>query len=912
MRFIAEFLIGYFFRFILWFRYKVTYKGLENLNAKTLNKPGGVLFLPNHPAVFVDPVLTTLGIIGKFPIRPLVIEYMYYNPAINWLMRFVKAIPVPNFETSGNSLKRSKNEKAIQTVVEGLKQKDNFLIYPGGGLKQTAREVLGGNSGVYRILQGASETNVVLVRVKGLWGSSFSRALTGATPNMFKVVTEGIKSVLKNLLFFTPRRQVIIEYEVAPADLPIQGSRLEFNRYLEHWYNRPDGLTQQEGEYPGDSLIFVSTSMWGEVYPKITAEETKDELDVDMHAISPEIQKNVLNKLQEMTHIQAEKIHPDMALSSDLGLDSLDISEIQVYLKDQFSVDAVPFKELTTVRKLMAIASKQIVCKEQVQEEYKDFSKWNKKVPKAEVNLAPGETIPEVFLNQCAKQGKAIACADERSGILTYSQLKMRALLLASYIQKLPGKRIGIMLPASVPAYVAILATQIAGKIPVLINWTVGARHLESVLQLANLEVVLSSWAFIDKLQNADLAPIENKLILLEDVRHEFSLTDKLKALWLSKRGTQAILKKFNTQNVKKDDEAVLLFTSGTESLPKGVPLTHENLLSNQREIFSIIKIYSDDIFYGFLPPFHAFGFNICGILCLLIGVRVVYSPDPTNGKELARNVEKWKATITCGAPTFLRGMIKATEPGQLDSLRLCVTGAEKAPPQLFREMEQIGKLDALLEGYGITECSPILTANEVGKPNRGVGKPFPGIEIAIAHPETYAFLPQGEQGLILARGPNVFHGYLNPGLASPFVEIEGKKWYKTGDLGFLDPEGNLFISGRMKRFIKIGAEMVSLPAIEDVLLQTALKKGWSTEEGPILAVNAKEQDGGKAKLFLFTKFPTTLDEVNQALREAGFSNLVRISNLIQLPELPLMGSGKIHYRELEAAYMNTQPETSE
>lgn len=912
MRFIAELLIVYFFRFVLWFRYKVTYKGVENLNENTLNKPGGVLFLPSHPAVFVDPVLTSIGIMKKFSIRPMVIEYMYYNPAINWLMRFFKAIPVPNFETSGNSLKRNKSEKALQAVIDGLNQKDNFLIYPGGGLKQTAREILGGNSGVHRILQAAPDTNIVLVRVKGLWGSSFSRALTGQTPNMFKVIMDGVKSVFKNLLLFTPRREVIIEYEVAPADMPVHGSRLEFNRYLEHWYNRPDGLTQQEGEYPGDSLIFVSTSMWGEVYPKITVEDNNDDPDVNIASIPPGIRESVLSKLQEMTDISAANIHPEMSLSSDLGLDSLDISELNVYLKDQFDVDTVPFKELTTVGKLMALASKQIVCKEQTQNEDKDFSKWNKKFPRHEVNLAPGQTIPEVFLNQCAKKKGTIACADERSGILTYSQLKMRVLLLAAYIQKLPGKRIGIMLPASVPAYVVILATQIAGKVPVLINWTVGARHLESVVQLAGLETVLSSWVFIDKLHNVDLTPIENQLILLEDVRHEFSLSDKLKAFWWSKRSTRAILKKFNMQNISKDDEAVLLFTSGTESLPKGVPLTHENLLSNQRTIFNVIKIYSDDVFYGFLPPFHAFGFNICGILCLLAGVRVVYSPDPTNGKELARNVEKWKVTITCGAPTFLRGMIKSSNPGQLDSLRLCVTGAEKAPPQLFREMEQIGKLDALLEGYGITECSPILTANEVGKPNRGVGKAFPGIEIVIVHPETYAFLPQGQQGLILARGPNVFQGYLNPGLASPFVDIEGKTWYKTGDLGFLDPESNLTISGRMKRFIKIGAEMVSLPAIEDVLLQTALEKGWSAEEGPILAVSAKEHDGGKTKLFLFTKFSVTLDEINKALRDAGFSNLVKISALIQLEEIPLMGTGKIHYRELEAEYINKQTETSE
>jgi long-chain-fatty-acid--[acyl-carrier-protein] ligase len=232
VRFIGDFCIVYFLKFVLWFRYKVTYKGLDKLNKETLNKPGGVLFLPAHPAVLVDPALTSIAIRKHYPFRPMVIEYMYYNPALNWVMRFVKAIPIPNFETSGNSLKRKKNDKVMKTVIEGLKQGDNFLIYPGGSLKQTALEVLKGNSGVHRILQEVEDANVVLVRVKGLWGSQFSRAITGKTPDMFKVIFQGMKSVFKNLIFFTPRREVIIEFEPAPADMPMKASRRELNRYL--------------------------------------------------------------------------------------------------------------------------------------------------------------------------------------------------------------------------------------------------------------------------------------------------------------------------------------------------------------------------------------------------------------------------------------------------------------------------------------------------------------------------------------------------------------------------------------------------------------------------------------------------------------------------------------------------------
>jgi len=905
VRFIAECFIIYFLKFVLWFRYKVTYKGLDKLNKETLNKPGGVLFLPSHPAVFVDPALITVAIWWLYPIRPMVIEYMYYNPAINWVMRFVKALPIPNFETSGNSLKRKKNDKVMKAVVDGLKHGDNFLIYPGGSLKQTAKEILKGNSGVHRILQETEEANIVLVRVKGLWGSQFSRVMTGKTPDMFKVILQGMKSVFKNLIFFTPRREIIIEFEPAPANLPLKASRREFNGFLENWYNRPDGLSEQTGEFPGDSLMLVSTSMWGKVYPKILDRSEVVESKVEIGNIPQEVQQKVLAKLQEMTQMNPESIKLDASLSEGLGLDSLDISELIVYLKDDFDVDGVPFKELTTVKKLMGLASKQIVCKEQAIEEEQNFSKWNKPISKQKVEIAAGDTIPEVFLNNCAKRKNALACVDLRAGIMTYSQLKLRVLVLTQYISRLPGHYVGIMLPASVAAYVVVLATQLAGKVPLMINWTVGAKHLDSVMKLSNVQTILSSWVFTDRLNNVDLTPIEDHLIMLEDVRNELSLTDKLKAFLDSKRSTKAILKKYNQNKLSKDDQAVLLFTSGTESLPKGVPLTHANLLSNQRSALQIIDFYTDDSFLGFLPPFHAFGFNVSGLFGLLSGVRMAFAPDPTDAKGLARGVERWKATITCGAPTFLRGMIKGSREGQLDSLRMCVTGAEKAPPQLFHEMRQIGKEEALIEGYGITECSPVLTANEFGAPHKGVGKAVPGVAIRIVHPETYTPIAQGQQGLIIAKGENIFKGYLNPGLASPFVTIDEESWYKTGDLGFLDPEGNLTITGRMKRFVKIGAEMVSLPGIEDTLLKAVMEKGWSTEEGPVLAVCAKEQEGGKTKLFLFSKFSVTVDEVNAALREGGFSNLVKITAVIHLETIPIMGTGKIHYRELESEYLN-------
>lgn len=888
----------YFLRFSLWFRYRVTIKGLEHLNPEELNKPGGVLFLPNHPTTFVDPTLVAMAVWKKYPIRPVIVEYMYYAPLIHPVMKFMRAVPIPQFVNSSNSLKKKRADQVLEVIIDELKQKENFLIYPAGKTKHQAREVIGA-SGVHRIIQSVPEANVVLVRTTGLWGSKFSRALTGgAAPDMFGTIFWGIKKALKNLLFFTPRRNVTIEFQPAKPDFPYKGSRLEMNRYLEKWYNRPDGILPHKGEEPGESLYLVSYSLWKEELPVVGASQ-KEEAEIEINSIPPKIQEKVKEKLFEMTQMPMSQIEPGMDLAGDMGIDSLDTAEILTFLDDQFNVAGVPVHELTTVGKVMAIAAKQISFGEETEEEQKDLSKWFRPNEGEMSVLAKGETLPEVFLNSCSGKGRKVACGDAVAGILTYSDAKLRAVLLAEYIRHLPGEYIGIMLPSSVAAYITILACQLAGKIPLMVNWTVGPRHLESVVALSQVQVVLSSWAFLDRLDNVDLNGIEDLIVMLEDVRRQFTLIDKLKAYYRSKLSAKTLLSIFKIKDLKKESPAVLLFTSGTENMPKGVPLSHENVLSNQRATLEKVHLKQDDILLNILPPFHAFGFTLSGLIPLLSGMRVAYFPDPTDGRGLARAIEKWHATLICGAPSFLKGIFKNAEPDQLKSLTLCVTGAEKAPDDLFTMVNQLGHC-RLLEGYGITECSPVLTVNMTGDQAKGVGLPLEGVELLVVSLDAHVPLPQGEQGLILVRGPNVFKGYLNKGIASPFLQIEGKEWYSTGDLGFLDPDGSLIISGRLKRFIKIGGEMVSLAALEDALLKTVGQKAPALE-GPLLAVCAKEETGEKAKIFVFTRFNTTLDEVNRALKESGFSNLVKVFKVQEIDEIPLMGSGKTHYRALEA-----------
>lgn len=884
-KFIALALL-HFVRFLFRFRYRVTIKGAECLDPSILNKSGGVLFLPNHPTVLVDPTLVAMAVWEKYPVRPMVVEYMYYTPVIHSVMKLMNALPVPDFVASNNTLKRKKADEVIDTVIKDLKEGENFLIYPAGKTKHQGKEMISA-SGVHKIIQATPEANIVLVRTTGLWGSRFSRALDGKTPDLFQSFFWGLKTVLKNFIFFTPKREVLIEFEKAPSDFPYQASRLDMNRYLENWYNQKEG---------GEEIKLVSYSIWKEEFPVVNP-PNKEQEAIDLTLISEEVKQKIRAHLSEITGKKQEEITPHLLLADDLGLDSLDIAEVIIYLDDAFDVKGIPVSEMTTVAKAMALAAKQVTFQPVEETDQPHFKNWFDAREKKQSVIPEGRTMIESFLNQCHRLGKKAACADASAGVLTYNECKIRILLLADYIRTLPGEYVGILLPSSVAAYLTALACQMAGKIPIMVNWTVGARHLESIIEISKVQHFLSSWAFLDRLENVDLLPLEGKILMLEDVKREFSLSKKLKALYRSKLSPSSLLRLFGIDKKTEEDTAVVLFTSGTESMPKGVPLSHQNILSNQRGVISTVNILEDDILLGILPPFHSFGFTVTGFLPLMAGVRAIYFPNPTDGKAIAGLLGRWKPSLVGGTPAFLRGIFKNASKEQLKTLRLCFTGAEKAPDDLFRFVGETAGC-CLLEGYGITECSPVVTANVTGDAKNGVGAPIHGVELLIVSLEEHKPLKQGEQGMVLVKGPNLFKGYLNPGLASPFVQINNEAWYITGDLGFINSTGALILAGRLKRFIKMGGEMLSLAAIEHVLLESFFSE---KQEGVPLVVCAKEEPGEKTKLCVFSTFPVNQESINEKLREAGFSNLVKVAKVQIIEEIPLMGSGKVNYRVLES-----------
>jgi long-chain-fatty-acid--[acyl-carrier-protein] ligase len=881
--------VSYVMRAILSLRYKVEVRGLDTLTPERLNRKGGILFLPNHPA-HMDPLFNFVWLWPKFRMRPLVIEYIYqlkFMKPIHWL---VGAIPVPDFSTGVNELKIRRGEKATREIAAGLKKGDNFILYPAGRLKNTGKELLGGASATHELLQECPDANVVLVRTTGLWGSSFSRAILGRSPDLGKMIVHGIKVVLKNLIFFTPRRKVLIEFAPNPKEMPRNGvSRVELNRYLENWYNR----------YPGESepLKLVSYSFWKNEVP--TPYKAAKKANNNNHTqISQETREKIYREIRRILDRPDLEIRPEQNIAFDLGMDSLNVAELIAYVTKSFHVEELHPEDFETVASVLEIA--QVGKAREPKNGTISHHAWPEEKDRPLPQLPLGKTIPEALLNCADRMGQYAACGDDLSGVLSYKKLKLSALVLSRYFKKWEEERIAVLLPATSGTYLVIMAIQMAGKVPVMLNWTLGARYLEEMMKLSGAKRVVSSWRFLDRLQNVQFGSVGDQFVGLEDIRKKIGLGAKLKGLFLSKFSARAILKMTGLDRVDENDPCVVLFTSGTEAAPKGVPLSHKNIITNQRSAMQCIDLRATDVLYGILPPFHSFGFSVAGLFPILGGIRVAFYPDPTDSFALAEGIERWKVTFFCAAPSFLKGLFRAAKDEQLKTVRYFVSGAEKAPDELFARVAQLKNSSKLVEGYGITECSPILTLNRPHLPPKGVGRLAPDIEMIAIHPETLVLLPKGSEGEICVRGPNVFAGYLgNP--RSPFIEIEGKKWYRTGDIGHLDPDGSLILSGRLKRFTKVGGEMISLGAIEEILAKALLAQKRISPDLPSLAICAEEKEVGRPRLILFTTIDIDTDEVNHILQEARFSNLVKVNQVKKIEEIPLMGAGKTDYRKLQS-----------
>ncbi|HEV3119659.1 MAG TPA: AMP-binding protein, partial [Gemmataceae bacterium] len=503
-----------------------------------------------------------------------------------------------------------------------------------------------------------------------------------------------------------------------------------------------------------------------------------------------------------------------------------------------------------------------------------------------------GETIPEAFIAQALANPKDIVVADDLAGALTYERLLVGTLTLSRRLSALPGTNVGLMLPASVACDMTFLGLHMVGKLPVLLNWTTGPANLVHAAQLMGLTHVVTSRAFIDR-SGVTVEGVD--YVFLEDLRQQISRLELLRTL-LTVRLMPGRIRK-QVPRVQPEKPAMVLFTSGSERAPKAVPLTHANVMSELRSGIPFLRLTRRESLLGFLPAFHSFGIVATILLPVLGGMRVVYHPDPTDASGLARKIAGYRPSLLMGTPTFISHIIERSQPGELASLRLIVVGAEKPPPALWDKCKRSAPQAALIEGYGITECSLVVAINRAEANRVGtVGQPLPGVEVRVVDLETEQELPANRTGMLWVSGPTIFPGYLGYDGPSPFREQQGKRWYITGDLAEIDADGYIHLAGRLKRFLKAGGEMISLPALEEPFARLYP----AADEGPRVAVEGVEMDTGR-RIVLFTTEKISVAEANALLLKEGFRGVMRLDEVRHLDSIPLLGTGKVDYKVLRA-----------
>jgi len=862
-----------FLRVLFALRYRVKVVGKPEVFAK----PGPYLILPNHPGL-VDPPNLIAHLWPAFQVRPLLLETNFRNPLLapfGWLLRAIK-MPDTSMASSEN---KQRAEKAVADVIAALKAGENVILWPGGKLSRDGSERIGGARTAADVLAAYPAVTVVLARTRGVYGSMFSFA--DGEPYIGPTLFRGFWLLLANLLVFAPRRRVTVTLEAFPADTrPALPNRAAVNLWLEQWYN---------ADIPREVPTFVPRHFaFGprtHTFPPPPVAK-----DFDLSKVKPETKAAVSQFMEEKIKrpLTADENAPDITFAK-LGLDSLEAMEVTLAVEQQFGFnsDSVP----KAIGELWALAEG---LQETAPPKPPPLGWFD--LPTDDTPLSiPGETVAEAFLNQAFARPKMMIVADDLAGGVTYERVIIGAAVMAARFRKIPATNVGLMLPASVACDLAFLGIHLAGKVPVLLNWTTGPANLGHAVNVASLTHVVTSKTFVDRVS---VEVPGAKLLFLEDLRAGVGTFEKLRRLlavrWFGGWTRRRMLGRLNPD---PHQPAVVLFTSGSEKAPKAVPLSHRNIISDQRGCLEALKLSRHNSAIGFLPMFHSFGLTVTGLLPLFVGVRIVHHPDPTDAGALVRKIAGYKPSLIAGTPTFLGFILDRAKPGDLESLRLGVVGAEKCPQHVFDKAKHLAPEAEILEGYGITECSPVVSVNRPGHAKPGtIGDPLPGVEVCVIDLETKEVLPRGKMGMLHIAGPTVFAGYLGYDGPAPFEERDGKRWYVAGDLAELDESGAIVFHGRLKRFLKAGGEMISLPALEEPFT----KKFPPTDEGPRVAVEGIETDGGR-RVVLFTTEELDVRAANALLQAEGFRGVMRLDEVRKLDKIPILGTGKTDYKVLRA-----------
>ncbi len=521
------------------------------------------------------------------------------------------------------------------------------------------------------------------------------------------------------------------------------------------------------------------------------------------------------------------------------------------------------------------------------------------------------DSIPLAWLRTVKKVGTELCLADAigdttlsgyrvSTGVIAFSRLIRR---------RSPEQNIGLLLPTSSAGVIANMACLLVGKTVVNLNYTASEAALISAVKKAEIRSLYTSRRFLDKLEKKGIV-LDQLLkgldvIYLEELKDQISQVQKIVLLAVSALLPARWLYLLFGKPVQIDAPAAILFSSGSEGEPKGVVLSHRNIMGNIRQVSDVLDTQANDVVMASLPLFHAFGLTVTGFMPLVEGMPAVCHPDPTDVANVAKAIGKYQATVFCGTSTFLRLFTrnKRVHPLMMASLRVVVAGAERLSPEV-RESFKLKFNKEIYEGYGTTETTPVAGVNipdridpqdwqvQEGSRLGTVGLPLPGSSFRIVDPETLETLPPGEDGLILIGGTQVMLGYLGDSekTAEVIVELDGKRWYKSGDKGHLDTDGFLTIVDRYSRFAKIGGEMISLGAIEGAVGKLL------PEEVEVLTTALPDGKKGE-KVVMLVAGDIALDALKKLIDDSGLNPLMRPAELISVAEIPKLGSGKSDFK---------------
>lgn len=478
---------------------------------------------------------------------------------------------------------------------------------------------------------------------------------------------------------------------------------------------------------------------------------------------------------------------------------------------------------------------------------------------------------------------------------LTFRRLMTGVEVLATRWRELLGKtpeggRVGVLLPNVNAVPVTLLSLWAVGRVPAVLNFSTGIPVMKICLELAAVKQVITSRAFLEKAK-LDLAPLVAagiELIFLEEVRAGVGGGTKLTRLLAN---TVSCGGAYRRLTATPDQAAVILFTSGSEGVPKGVELTHRNLLANIRQITAHLDVTDSERFFNAMPLFHSFGLTTCTLFPLVQGFYIFLYPSPLHYRAVPAVIYDKACTVVVGTNTFLNGYARKAHPYDFNSVKFLVAGAEKLQEATVNTWaRQFGV--RILEGYGATECSPVLCANSRVEPRFGsVGRFLPGIGHRLERVEGIEI-----GGRLQVRGANVMRGYLNADANAKFQELGG--WYDTGDLARVDEDGFVFLLGRLKRFAKISGEMVSLTAVEDAFAGAFPQYGLRCE---VAVVAVPCEDKGERLIAVTNEPRITLNDLREIIRTKGLTNLSVPRDIQTVREIPKLGTGKTNHRELMA-----------